>query len=498
MKIPVRFRAASFLVFIVMLGLGVRLFAPLSASFPLNDGGLFYQMVVDLQDNHYRLPEFVAYNGGGIPFAYPPLAFYFYGFLQQLTGISLLDLMRVLPAVLSALTIPAFYALARELAPDESQALWATLVFALLPRAFDWLIMGGGLTRAPGLLFALLALRQAWRLFDSPTPRNAALLASFTGLTALTHPEGLVHVLLTGFFFYLWKSRSRRGACYGLAAVLGGAALSAPWWLTVVLRHGAAPFWAALSAARADSLPLLLRLAGLLKFDFTDERLLPLFAVLGLIGLLYRLAQGRRALALWFVFLYLLEPRSGTLYMMIPLSLAVAVALQELLRPALAPSRLVWPLLASLTVLYGTLNALDVAVHIKDNLTLQPADRTAFAWIRTHTPETSRFVLITGGHPLNDSVSEWFPVLAGRQSLLTVFGAEWRNDGQFAERLDRYRAVQDCNLQGMACLEGETESSAFTHLYIELPSALAEQLADSPRYRVLYRTDRVILFERLP
>lgn len=482
----------------VILGLAVRLAGPLTADFPLNDGGLFYQMARDLQNNDHRLPIFSTYNGGEIPFAYPPLAFYFYAILQQLSGISLLDLMRILPALISGLTILAFYWLARELAPDETHALWATLAFALLPRSFDWHIMGGGLTRAPGLLLALLALWRAWRLFVNPTLQNTALLALFTGLTALTHPEGLAHVVLSGMFFYIWKSRTPRGALYGLLAGLGGAILSSPWWLTVLTRHGVSPFFAALSAARADSLPLLLRPVGLLQFDFTDERILPLFAVLGLIGLLYLLAQSRMALPLWFVSLYLLEPRSGTLYMMIPLSLAVAVALQDVLRPALSPSRFAWTLLIGLTVLYGAFNALRIATHVADNLSLSSANRAAFEWIRTHTPETSRFLLLTGRHPLNDSVSEWFPALTARQSLLTVFGAEWRSDTPFEQRLVRYRILQQCQQQGLECLEREMAGLQATHIYLETPSLLTEQLAVSSRYRPIYHKGPVLLLERLP
>ena len=45
----------------------------------------------------------------------------------------------------------------------------ATLAFALIPRSYEWLIMGGGITRAPGMLFALLALAAVIRLVHRPT-----------------------------------------------------------------------------------------------------------------------------------------------------------------------------------------------------------------------------------------------------------------------------------------------------------------------------------------
>jgi hypothetical protein len=58
----------------VLLGLLIRLSFVVGTDFPLNDGALFYTMVRDLQQVHYRLPLYTSYNGAQIPFAYPPLA----------------------------------------------------------------------------------------------------------------------------------------------------------------------------------------------------------------------------------------------------------------------------------------------------------------------------------------------------------------------------------------------------------------------------------------
>src|SRR5439155_11333388 len=99
---------------IVNLGLFVRLvLVAAGKGFPLNDGGMFYAMVQDLQRAGYHLPAFTSYNGGNIPYAYPPLGFYLAGALNDVAHISLIDILRFLPAIASTLTIPAFYLLAR-------------------------------------------------------------------------------------------------------------------------------------------------------------------------------------------------------------------------------------------------------------------------------------------------------------------------------------------------------------------------------------------------
>jgi len=78
---PDRRRYRIALVSAVLLGVGVRAFHVLSHGFPLNDGGLFFSMVRDLQAAHYHLPAFTSYNDAGIPYAYSPLGFYLAGLL---------------------------------------------------------------------------------------------------------------------------------------------------------------------------------------------------------------------------------------------------------------------------------------------------------------------------------------------------------------------------------------------------------------------------------
>ena len=59
------------LILAVALGIGVRAYHVMSHDFPLNDGGLFFSMVRDLQAAHYHLPAFTSYNQAGIPLGTP-------------------------------------------------------------------------------------------------------------------------------------------------------------------------------------------------------------------------------------------------------------------------------------------------------------------------------------------------------------------------------------------------------------------------------------------
>jgi len=137
----------------IILGLLVRLPYFFSYDFALNDGALFAQMSEAIRLNHYILPEVVEYNRTVIPFAYPPLAFYVVAFLTDLLRLDVLDVVRYLPLGFNLLSIGAFVLLASQLINNKLVFLYTCLFFPLIPRSYEWLIMGGGVTRSVGFFF---------------------------------------------------------------------------------------------------------------------------------------------------------------------------------------------------------------------------------------------------------------------------------------------------------------------------------------------------------
>ena len=80
----------------------------LGSGFPLLDGGLFSVMIRDLLANGFVPPAVTSYNGGSIPFIYPPLAIYLGAGLASL-GIDVTQILRWVPLGLSVATVPAVY-----------------------------------------------------------------------------------------------------------------------------------------------------------------------------------------------------------------------------------------------------------------------------------------------------------------------------------------------------------------------------------------------------
>jgi len=501
---------AIFAALLTLLGLLVRLPAPLSVSFPLNDGGLFYRMILDLQANHFVLPVFTTYNSGGIPFVYPPLAFYFSAFFASGLHVDPLVILRILPAIVSALCIPAFYFLALDLLGQRQEtALAAALAFALTPRGFEWHIMGGGITRTFGLLFALLTLRAAHALFTQPSARQILTTLIWGALTVLAHPEATLQTALASILLYLLLDRSYRGALNALMVAGGILALSAPWWGTVLLRFGAGPFLAGFAAAGAGALAGIGgRIFLAMAFNFTEEIYLPLIAVLGLIGLFTALGRREFLLPLWVTVPLLLEPRSAPQYMVIPLAMLAGIGLVEVLLPALrvsAPNETAGqnkaiPAFLIYVFLYVLISAYLVGFKIVQFMTLQPSERAGLAWVKDNVPAGGRFILVTGGGPVSDPLAEWFPALTAQHSLNTLFGLEWDANVSFGQEIKKYNALQDCLNRDAACLQAWNESygSAFTHVLVRKQdegTPLVEFLRVEPGYILIYENPRIAIFE---
>src|SRR5687768_12210971 len=199
------------LIFLLALLLGafVRFNPNLIASFPLNQGGMFAVMVDDLKANHYVLPAFTTYNHLKIPFAYPPLGFYVGGVVSDLFGLTALQVLRWIPALFAALSIPAFYLLALRLLKTKYYAAVSTLFFALMPRALSWFISGGGLTRAPGQFFMLLTLAVVVRLYQENRRSDVFWAGLFAGFTIMSHPEAAVHMIASVILLWIILARSR-------------------------------------------------------------------------------------------------------------------------------------------------------------------------------------------------------------------------------------------------------------------------------------------------
>lgn len=516
-----------------LVGAALRLYMAISADFPLNDGGLFYTMLRELRQAHYALPLYTSYNAAQLPFAYPPFPFYVAALLPG----SLLDILRILPAVVSVLTIPAFYLLARRLLPTPpTSSLLAVFAFTVLPWSYLQAIKGGGLTRSFGLLFALLTLQQAALLYQRGRLRFVWTTALFAALTVLSHPEIAWFAAYSAGLLFLFYGRSRRGFYHTLLVAASTLVLAAPWWLMVLLRYGPSPLLAAL---QSSAFSLVHGIGLLFTFNLVGGPFSGVLAGLGLVGLFASLAERRFFIPLWLVAIVCLEPRGELPQVAVALAMLIGVGVERLLRwaggrPAeieplpvsrgesqgqeggAAPPGFLSGLLPKAVLIYLFIHTLigSWMITLPGGAgllpSLSPADREALQWTARNTPSGSRFVVVTGTGPWwRDALSEWFPAQAERVSLTTVQGTEWLPDQAFKQREAQYEALQSCADQDVACLEAWSTrcGQRFTHVYIPRKDgagaglgtradSLTCSLQRSAAYRMIYDGPGAFIFAR--
>lgn len=494
----------------IVVGAAVRVLPFLGTDFPLNDGGLFLAMTQDLQQAGYAIPQSTYYNGAEIPYTYPPLGFYLAGGLNDLLGVPLLDLFRILPLLLSVATIPAFALVARQLLPS-GEAAFAALAFALLPRSWEWMVVGGGITRAVGFTLALLALAATIRLLRAPTARWMAITGVAGGLTALAHPQAVVFLVLSVLLVALCMRPGRIAIGSLLASAVVAVVCLTPWLLMTVATHGVAPFLSAMSMGGGT----LAGLFQLLAFRFTGAPFMDVIGLLGLAGVAVSLARGRWLFAVWLALAMIVDARAGASFGMVPLAMLAGITAEVGVRALrLAPGaysrhplRLVRdrPLVAlsvagilavSLIANYGAVLKPLSALH-----ELSPEHRQAIAWAEGNLPPTSGFAVLSGSnHWPVDPVSEWFGALAPSQrSVATPQGFEWLGSEQWTRQRESYTSLQACGRELPECLSAwrlEYHADA-AYVFVQKGSATGPSSPDDccPALREALRSAGAVVYD---
>ena len=506
-----------FLILTAIFGIGVRVFPLLRNDFPLVDGGMFYNMILDLQANHYLLPAYTTYNLLQIPYAYPPLAFYLSGLINTLTHLPLLELIRWLPFVGNLLVLPVVYLFARQLLRSPSSAALVTFMYAMMPNTYWWQITGGGLTRSLGAFFGFLTVYCALRMFQEK--RTAWLLGTLaTGtLVILSHPEWALQAAVGAALMGLFWGRNRTGLLHALLVFLGTIMLTAPWWLTVMLQHGAGTFL----YASQSTVSRLLFWTPLLTLSFTSEYV-TFLAVFAIIGIFLALARHEYFLPVWVLAGLFVDPRGGIPFTLLPFSILAAGVVIELVAPYFLRlcgrevdewwQSLELPLgkaFIGFLIIFCFVNAYTVSNTISFHA-LTTQERLALTWVATETDPRDSFLVLSGEtNPLHSALLEWFPALTGRHSLTTVQGSEWLSGKQhYQVRLKLFSQAQTCLYAGTDCLSGLVKAYGEPIDIIVLSqedgiipvesTPLDQSLRDSSEFKLVYMNEEVHIFERRP
>ncbi len=506
-----------------ILGGALRLYTAYQAGFPINDGGLFFLMTESIQKNGYALPKYVYYNGLEIPFAYPPFGFYFAGLTSDILKIPLLEMFRWLPAIVLAVSIYAFYLLATRLMGSNIEAGIATMIYALLPRSITWLIMGGGITRSFGQLFLMITAYNVYMAFTDGKNKYLWFSILSCTLVCLTHPEATVHTIAIVILIWFFKGRNKRGLRLALIIAASTLALTSIWWLPIIGRFGAAPFFSAAQTSLHDYLFVVY----FLTIPFSDEPYLTIIILFAILGIAITIAKKEFLLPLFYVIPFIIEPRNAANVNTLPMSMLASIALCQLILPGLAnfeekrlnlkyqnifQSRSGKLLIAYLSIIMFV--GMVYFSLLLSNRRVSNENLKAFAWVSVHTPIGSRFIIVTGNTDLfRDWTLEWFPTLTDRTSLTTIQGREWLDGNLFSERVSDIQRLQRCILDGspLACVEVQAKKLGSEYEYIYIAKKAVQEngstttrgdglifdiFQDRKNYSIVYQTDEVVIAKK--
>lgn len=422
---------------IVVLALALRLFVPLSATFPLNDGGLFYSMILDLEANYFALPATTSYNQSALPFAYPPLGLYFAAIIHTALPFELLDILRIVPPLVASLCLIPAWKIICILCSDPLKRLLSFAAYGLAYQAYEWAIMGGGITRAPGMLFALLSIWACLRP-ELQKDRGGAIAGISIGLTFLSHPHCAAFLVITlGVLCIFGAFRPSLRSIITIAVVWF--IVLAPWFYSLI-RHGNE--WAFLQAMQTSRTEV----TSLLRpFEvFFESQFSPIVLAGGLVfGAIVSILQRNFLIVVWFASLFII-PRLSSYYSMLPVALLFGSG-ASIFKPLLLKRS---ALRILLVLVVGSLAGASVSkTFFLRETVFTPNEVAGLRDLVTSTPAHAKFLVISSPNKPHHFISEWFPALASRNSLLTLEGKEWSNAVEFKQlklsKQDLYTFVTD-------------------------------------------------------
>lgn len=471
---------------------------------------LYLEMARSIEQAGYGIPTTVIHHTkGGLPFAYPPLAFYTMAVLKDLTPLTYLEIatgMTWVEYVIFALVSAIF---ARTLFADRTRwhHIVASVLIVVTPAIYFWqLLQPSGSVRLMGQIFLVAGLVYGLRLFrDGERSARLPAVVLFAG-TILSHPSYVPFFGVSYLLMYAVYDRSVKGVIWGATVAIGGIVVTAPWWGLIVSRHGVKVFLYAAGThggvgARTSVRPLL---AVLLP---TDGRYTPLrIWSLATIGGLYCLLQRRWFLPLWILITSILfQPVRFIAFVE---AFLVTVAVCEVVLPMLrkhdlsldvqrfdyAPlsrwrefdRQLVSSVIIGVLLLGTVVTGMGFA-HTNQRTGPPPAFYDATEWLQEETASDTTIVsYVRTGH---------VAFYSQRTVLNTPWGAEWKGDGAFKQYKQQNGELRSCSQP--ACLSQLLTDFGYQPDYIIARTGQLDQSTfdDTRTYRPVYSNQQFVIYK---
>jgi len=412
---------------------------------PLGYGGLYALMSEQISANHFLLPSEVPFYGpGGIPFAYPPLAFYVMAFGVQLMDVTTITYLRFAPSIFSSFSLVLVFLIADRIIRSKIAAVIAVVLVVFSPSLYNMHIWAAGVVRGLAFLLMLCGILFLHLSMEQKGNGFAILAGLFFGLTVLTH-------LFYGLFFALWLfiwsgiQLNRLPWKKVFFIILMSVLLILPWVSLMVARYKWVIFLNAFSSHDNAAFIEVITTPGILsewiggKFSLFSSN--PFSIILIGLGLLYLI--NLRQVILPLVFL----PMEGSHFIELLGAICIGAGCIAMIRWSARSKWLnysAWGF-AILVLLIHVRNGIPFVVN--DAPTVDASAFDVARYVHENIPLDSKYLFVAA-----QSEAEWFPYLLRREPFASKWGSEWL--GTYNDQRLLQSAIVTCrDLQSVDCLK---------------------------------------------
>jgi hypothetical protein len=419
-------------------------------SFPIAFAGMYTLMAEQIAEGGFALPMQIPYYGpGGVPFAYPPLAFYVMAVFLKL-DISMITYTRLMPPIFSLLALMPLYLLAKDITRSHLAAGLAVLYAAFSPLLYASHTWAAGIVRAPAFLFILWGFYFFNRMLRDGNTRDAVLSGIFGGLATLTH-------LYYALFFALWA------VCWALVhwkkiswklffiVPLAATITASAWLYTVLTRYGIGVLVNTFNSHDNTSFMTMLAQPNLLQAWLAEKAQIlsmPAIAfVFIILGLAYLISKKEFGIPATLLAAALILPAEGSSVIVL-LGAILFGASSLIFKKSLDAGnwkRGIIAVIFALAVFQTGEYGFEQTQQMPP--TLHRSAFEAAKYVQENTPTNARYLFIAG-----QSEAEWFPYLLRREPMVSKWGSEWLGT-YYEQRMLQARVSGCADQQSVKCLQ---------------------------------------------
>lgn len=417
------------IILLILINAPIILVNSIRFYYPMGFAGLYTLIAEEIVKYNFLLPFSVPFYGpGGIPFAYPPLAFYIMAFFIGPLKISSLLYLRFAPPLFYLFSSLLFYALVKEYTKSRRIGFISSILFAYSSTNYYIHGTSGGSVRGLALCFLFAGLLIFLRNIDQFKLKSIILSGLFFSLTILTHLSYafvfatvlLVVILCKPFNWKRW----------GVTILLGvtGLILSSPWWGTIIHRFGVEVFSLAFASHGNNYFLKILSgeksLIDWLSVSFGTFSLNQNFSVFALLGLVYMILGGEIFPLLLFVLLMFSSSENGRYLVMLG-SLTAGLLISKISRLlAFWRNNKRWQLSEFVIILFSLFlicnTEVNNIINYKPVITKELVDFSIL--VRKNVSKDANYLFIIGH---SDQEAEWLPYFFDLTPSVGPWGGEW-------------------------------------------------------------------------